>query len=191
MIQYFTEGIAHITDFEGYDHMLYLAALCAPFALKQWKKVVLLATAFTAGHSIALILSALDILRFRSDLIETLIPATIMATALLNILKKSTSNPNSILPYIITILFGLIHGMGFSTYFRIIADDGTDFVMSLLLFNLGVETGQLIIISVLLTASTLLTNTLNLISQKRYVMALSIAAFGVALWLFIGKIIGE
>lgn len=191
MIQYFIEGIAHITDFEGYDHMLYLAALCAPFVLKQWKPVVLMATAFTIGHSVALILSAFDILRFRSDLIETLIPATIMATALLNIVPRNKTGSRDIIPYIITILFGLIHGMGFSTYFRIIANEGSDFVMSLLLFNLGVEAGQLIIVAALLLVSSLLTTTLGLISQKKYTLVLSVVVFALALLLFLGKIMGE
>ena len=64
MGNYFVDGILHITDVEGYDHMLFLLAMCAPFTFKDWKQVAILATAFTLGHSISLALAALDVIRF-------------------------------------------------------------------------------------------------------------------------------
>ncbi|MEO0724729.1 MAG: HupE/UreJ family protein, partial [Bacteroidota bacterium] len=54
-------GFKHISDFAGYDHMLFLVALCAIYRLQQWKNILVLVTAFTIGHSVTLILSSLDI----------------------------------------------------------------------------------------------------------------------------------
>lgn len=147
MVHYFYMGIQHITDIEGYDHMLFLAALCAPFIPKQWKPVVILATAFTLGHSISLALAALGIITFNRDLIELLIAITILITAVLNFfIQQSDSTKTPVLSYVITSIFGVIHGMGFSGFFGFIAEDTQSIVRDLFLFNLGVEAGQIIII---------------------------------------------
>jgi hypothetical protein len=147
--QFFFQGIQHITDIDGYDHMLFLAALCAPFTLKQWKPVLFLATAFTVGHSISLALAVLDIIHFDRDLIELLIAITILITALSNIFIPKKSDV-SVWYYVLTAGFGLIHGMGFSGFFRMISDDTSSLVGQLFLFNLGVEVGQVIIIFIFL-----------------------------------------
>jgi hypothetical protein len=191
MIKYFLEGVGHITDFGGYDHMLYLAALCAPYTLKNWKKVVLLATAFTAGHSLALFLAATDIIRFSSDLIETLIPLTIILTCLLSFMHDTTGARTGFTQYVVTTGFGLIHGMGFSSYFRMIANESGEFIKSLLLFNLGVEAGQLLIVAVLLCFASLVTGVVLPGSQKKYALVLSIGVLIVSSYLFIVKMIGE
>jgi hypothetical protein len=191
MIQYFLEGVGHITDFGGYDHMLYLAALCAPFTLRNWKKVVLLATAFTAGHSVALFLAATDYIRFSSDLIETLIPLTIMLTCLLSFAHDSLGARTGTIQYAVTAGFGLIHGMGFSSYFRMIANESGEFIQSLLLFNLGVEVGQLLIVAILLCFASLVTGVVLPGSEKKYAIFLSIGVLIVSSYLFIIKIIGE
>ena len=191
MFQYFLEGIAHITDFEGYDHMLYLAAICAPYALRHVKLVVLLATAFTVGHSLALFLAATDVIRFRSDMIETLIPLTIIVTCLLSILQIRKNNHAGWMQYAVTTIFGLIHGMGFSSYFRMISNESGEFIQSLLLFNLGVEAGQLVIVAVLLAFASLVIQVFRLTDQKKYSVILSVLVIIVASRLFIGKILDQ
>ena len=156
MANFFVDGILHITDIEGYDHMLFLLAMCAPFTFKQWKQVVLLATAFTVGHSISLILASLDLVRFSSDLIEFLIPVTIVLTASFNLITITSSTSVSVYRYISAAVFGIIHGMGFSSFFRMISNEGESFIMQLFLFNLGVEAGQLIIVAAILSCVALI-----------------------------------
>ncbi len=188
MGNHFIEGILHITDFEGYDHMLFLLALCAPYTVKQWKPIVLLATGFTLGHSISLALAAFDVLRFSSYVIELLIPATIVATALSNLylLRQGIRNV-PISTYIITALFGIIHGFGFSSFFRMIYDETSSRVMSLLLFNLGVETGQLLIIAAILLLSLIAVRWFK-IPAITYARALSIIAAIIGTWIFWGNL---
>lgn len=156
---YFTDGIRHITDPSGYDHMVYLIALIAIYEYREVKRIVLLITAFTVGHSLTLILAGLDVIRPNTDLIEFLIPVTILFTALSNLryaqrVKKPI--PNHGWRYLIAVVFGLIHGMGFSSYFRMIVDRDESIVQPLLYFNIGVEVGQLFFIALFLLASIII-----------------------------------
>lgn len=185
---YFFDGILHITDFAGYDHMLFLVALCAPFAFKHWKQVAILATAFTVGHSISLALAAFDIVRFSSDIIEFLIPITILITALFNFTVKSSSEVSTN-RYVSAILFGTIHGMGFSSFFRMISSEGENFITQLFLFNLGVEVGQLIIVTAILSIIALLISTTSL-AQGKLAKILSGLCIFLALGLSIDKFPG-
>ncbi len=182
-ISHVSEGIQHITDWNGYDHMLFLLALAAPFALKDWLKVLKLATAFTLGHSLTLALAATNTIHFNRDLIEKLIPITIILTALTNLalLYKKNHSSNR-LSYFITASFGLIHGMGFSSYFKMIYDEQSSFVQGLLGFNLGVEIGQLVILTGILGLLWIVLKT-GLISQKTLTIAMSLLAFSLSLWL--------
>jgi hypothetical protein len=152
MGNFFIDGIQHITDIDGYDHMLFLVALTAPYTYKDWKAVVLLATAFTIGHSLSLFLAAADFVHFSSEMIEALIPATIVFTCIGNLLvtQRIASRVAMTYRYAIALGFGLIHGMGFSSFFRMICNEGESFIKQLFLFNLGVECGQIFIISLLL-----------------------------------------
>jgi hypothetical protein len=152
MGNFFIDGIRHITDIEGYDHMLFLLALTAPYSSKDWKTVVLLATAFTVGHSVSLFLAASDLVRFSSTVIEALIPATIVFTCLGNLVTSANTQSGRSMTYRYSLAaaFGLIHGMGFSSFFRMIFNEGESFVAQLFLFNLGVECGQIVIIAIIL-----------------------------------------
>ena len=184
------EGIQHITDIEGYDHMLFLLALCAPYSYQDWKKIIWMATAFTLGHSITLALSALDIIRFSSDLIELLIPITIMITAIWNVIGlKYNRMRTDWLRYAVTAGFGLIHGMGFSSYLRMILSTASELVSELFLFNVGVELGQIVIIAIIFILIYLLNRFLRLEKSSVNVI-LSSFAFVVASWLVYGKLVG-
>lgn len=151
-------GAKHITDPNALDHMLFLIALAASFDLSKLGRMILLATAFTVGHSLTLILAGLDIVRASSDWIEFLIPVSIVFMAISAILGISITSSNRRLKgitYGITVLFGLVHGLGFSSFFRMMADRGDSIVIPLLKFNLGVELGQIVILLITLSLFSL------------------------------------
>ena len=149
---YLNLGFDHILDVNGYDHILFVIALCAVYQISDWKKVAILATSFTFGHSVTLALSALDLVSVDGGLIEFLIPLTILLTALYNVYNRRPSSIGISIKYSLAAFFGLIHGMGFSNFFRsaVIPDIDDGFITQLLAFNLGVELGQLIIIAFIL-----------------------------------------
>jgi len=117
---YMQLGLHHVLDFSAYDHILFLAALALPFTFKDWKKVVLLATFFTIAHCTSLLLSVYGIVVMDVGLIEFLIPVTIVSIVLFNFLyRKAAKQDKSILLHVVaTLFFGLIHGFGFSNYFK-------------------------------------------------------------------------
>lgn len=153
---YLQLGFEHITDPLGYDHILFVIALCAIYTLRDIKKVLILVTAFTIGHSITLALATLNIINFRSDVIELLIPITILITAIINFFHKvpktSLVSREKVSPmrYPLALIFGLIHGMGFSNYLRSLLGKESSIVEPLLAFNLGLELGQILIVLILL-----------------------------------------
>ena len=182
---YFELGWQHILDLGGYDHILFVAALCGIYALADWKKVLILVTAFTLGHSLALALSVLNIFRVNSDLIEFLIPLSIVITAISNILRANNDTRN--FKYIIAAFFGLIHGMGFSNYLRSLLGNESDLVVPLLGFNVGLEFGQLIIVLVVLLLAQIATKFFY-VSKRDWNMFLSSAIFGIAFIMCIERI---
>lgn len=151
---YFNLGIEHITSLEGNDHILFLLALCARYLLKDWKKLLILVTAFTLGHCITLALSVLQIISFKTSLIEFLIPLTIIITAILNLNVKNF-NFKSKFPFIyfLALFFGLIHGLGFSNYLKSLLGKNESIVGQLFAFNIGLEVGQLVIVAFIMLVS--------------------------------------
>src|SRR5689334_14130401 len=115
---YLKLGFHHIADLQGYDHLLFLVALCAAYAYTNWKRVLVLVTAFTIGHSLTLALSSLNILVLNPALIEVLIPVTILLTSLKNLFFSSKTERTWDPSYFLPLIFGLIHGLGFSSYFK-------------------------------------------------------------------------
>lgn len=187
---YLELGFKHILDLNGYDHILFLIALCAVYTIGEWKKVALLATAFTLGHSLTLALAALEIVAFPSDVIEFLIPVTIFLTAVHNVSKwGSTGNSDfrsGRINYFLAAFFGLIHGMGFSNFFRSAAMPGEEhqIVSQLLAFNLGVELGQLVVVLMSLALSSIFIGMFKTL-KRDWTTFVSGAAAGVALMLMI------
>jgi len=172
-------GFTHILDPQAYDHLLFIVALVAIYKLSEWKKVAILVTAFTIGHSITLALSAFEIITFRQDLIEILVPITILITALYNGIiawqNKSLSQPKMSFNYSIAAFFGLIHGMAFSNQLKASlfpGEEGTLFTQ-LLGFNIGIELGQLLIVFGILIISFIAFNLLK-INQRWWIMILSL-----------------
>jgi hypothetical protein len=148
-------GTEHILTWEALDHILFVTALCLRYLLKDWKKVVILVTAFTIGHSITLGLSALGLVRFSTRWIEFLIPLTIVATVINNLMLKSWQvDKPSRLPviYFFALFFGLIHGLAYAnTFLSLEGKEGL--VLHLLAFNLGIECAQLLVVGIVLLVS--------------------------------------
>jgi len=185
-MEFFSEGFFHITDWEGYDHMLFLFCLAAGLYWQHWKRLLSMATAFTVGHSITLALSALDMVAFSSDLIELLIPITIVITASVRFFRKEEASG---WPVVLMIgLFGLIHGLGFSTYLKMMISDTNERVGLLFFFNVGVEVGQLVILAAIIGFNSLLkvVFSVNLKALKRVELILGI---GISLFLIIQKVL--
>lgn len=177
---YFQEGWQHIVDLNGYDHILFVFALCAIYLLKDWKKVLVLVTAFTIGHSVTLALCVLNVIRVSSALIEFLIPVTIVITALSNVLRRSEEPGRMQLNYFFALFFGLIHGMGFSNYLKSMLGSQSSIIQPLLAFNLGLEFGQILIVLVILLITQLAVRLGN-VKRRDWTMFLSAAIFGIAL----------
>ncbi len=179
---YLSLGIDHISDLEGYDHILFLTALCAVYGLHQWKRILVLVTAFTIGHSLTLALATLDILHVSTDLIEFLIPVTIFITGLSNVLQKSdhVARSSHRLKYALAMFFGLIHGLGFSNYLRSLLGNENELVLPLFSFNLGLELGQIMIVVLVLLISFALVRAAG-VKRRDWNLVLSGAAMGVSL----------
>lgn len=155
-VLYFKMGLNHVLDFSAYDHILFLVVLAVIFSFADWKKVILLASLFTLGHTLTLALAAYKIVNINVAIIEFLIPVTIFITGAVNIIntqKEGESKGNVNL--IFALFFGLIHGLGFSNYFRMMVGQEEDKLMPLIEFALGIEMAQVIIVLAILTLSYL------------------------------------
>ena len=156
---YIQLGFDHVLDSNAYDHILFLSALALPFTFKKWRAVVYLATIFTLAHCLSLVLSSFDILIIDVALIEFLIPVTIVMTVIFNLLyiRSGANTENLWLHGLATAFFGLIHGFGFSTYFKMLMAEEENKVIPLLGFALGIEFSQVIIVLSILALSFFLT----------------------------------
>ena len=178
---YFQLGFQHISDLTAYDHILFIVALCAVYQVADWRRVLVLVTAFTIGHSITLALATLDIFTLPSEIIEFLIPVTILLTALFNVFRKDTElSPQTMRQnYGIALFFGLIHGMGFSNYLRALLGQEESIWKPLLAFNLGLELGQILIVAVIMGLSYLALNIFKA-QHREWNLFISGAAAGIA-----------
>ncbi|CAM4164394.1 HupE/UreJ family protein [Zobellia roscoffensis] len=159
---YIRMGLNHVLDVNAYDHILFLAALAVPFSFKNWKKVVLLATVFTIAHCLSLSLSAYDAVTVDVSLIEFLIPVTIMMTSVFNLvfMRNMATVKNMQGHVLATLVFGLIHGFGFSNYFRMLMAEEDSKLVPLLGFAAGIELSQVtIVVSVLALSWVIITIT--------------------------------
>jgi hypothetical protein len=180
-------GKDHILDWAGYDHILFVAALCLRYTFADWKKILVLVTAFTIGHSVTLALSVFAVVNIPVNWIEFFIPVTIVLTALSNAWQKDFLFKQR-LPFIyfIALLFGLIHGLGFSNYLKALLGKDESIVLQLLAFNLGLEAGQLLIVAGILVITYLVVQLLK-VNRREYLLYASGAIFGVALLMAIER----
>lgn len=183
---YFQLGIEHILDINGYDHILFVVALCAIYAVKDWKRVLILVTAFTIGHSITLALSTFNLIRINGSIIEFLIPVTIFITAISNITKPEqvTRQSKISVNYVYALFFGLIHGMGFSNYLKGILGKDASIVNQLLAFNLGLELGQIVIVLMYILISFVFIKIFN-VAKNKWSLITSSMIMGIAITMMI------
>jgi HupE / UreJ protein len=186
---YFGLGKDHILDYvNGYDHILFVLALCAVYTTRDWKRVLILVTAFTIGHSITLALATWQFISVNSELIEFLIPVTILITCVSNLFTKEI--PPSKRPvqinYFLALFFGLIHGLGFSGYLRAILGKAGSIASPLFAFNVGLEFGQIIVVGIFLLITFIVLDFLRA-NRRDWKMIVSSAIGGMALILIKGK----
>ena len=185
---YLKMGFEHICDLKGYDHMLFIIVLCAVYGVTEWKKVLILVTAFTIGHSTTLALAALKIIMTNADLIEVLIPVTILCASIANLFyRDSDKNRTLWLSYILALIFGFIHGMGFSNFFNALMGDSMNITLPLLYFNIGLEAGQLLIVALFFFIYYIM-DRIRSIEQRSWTLFFSGAGAGIALIMIIERL---
>jgi hypothetical protein len=179
---YFRLGLEHVLDWQAYDHVLFLIVLVASYSFITWKRVLWLVTLFTLGHTMALFLSVYEIVQVDSDYVEFLIPVTILVTALFDIATagRKVKNTNFNVLYFTTLFFGLIHGLGFSSYFKMIASGTTSKFWPLVEFALGIEAAQLIVVLAVMILGFVFQNILN-VSKRDWIIVSASIVIGIIL----------
>ena len=184
---FFKIGLHHVLDIHGYDHLLFLIVLTVPYVAKDWKRILILVSFFTLGHTLSLLLSVFNVITIKTSLVELLIPITILVTALYNLIMAGKTSKTSNLSFIsgVTIFFGIIHGLGFSTYFNsILPGKPVDKLGPLFEFALGIESAQIIVVlGVLILA--FIAQTLFRFNKRDFTLIMSSFVIGVILPLLI------
>ncbi len=191
ILTYLRLGVHHIADLRGYDHILFIAALTVAYRPGEWRRLLWLVTAFTLGHSITLALATLDLVRVNSHLVEIAIAGTIVITSLVAIATtvrvnaggaEPVSSGGQLVRYGLAAGFGLIHGLGFSTFLRSLLGGEESIFAPLLSFNVGLELGQLLIVLAILIVGITAERLLGL-KRRDWVLVVSggIAAVGITM----------
>jgi len=177
---YFKLGLHHVLDWQAYDHILFLIVLVVAYNFSNWKRIFILVSLFTVGHTISLLLANLNVVNVSSKWIEFLIPITILVAACYTIFTsgKKRRKENLRLFYFITVFFGLIHGFGFASYFKIINDDGA--IIPLLEFALGIEMAQIIVVLLVLIVTFIAQEILR-IKKRNWVLVISSIVIGLVI----------
>jgi len=186
-IFYFKEGWFHIMSADATDHLLFISVLAVIHSFKAWQKVLVLVTSFTIGHAITLYLSALEKVHFPTETVEFAIPCTIVLTALLNLITIGGRDERAkYIQYPFALIFGLIHGMGYANYIRMMLSKDQHFVLGLFSFNVGLEFGQIFVVLLILLISWLMTLK-KLVSQRVLVILVSLVIMGFSLQIAIAR----
>lgn len=175
-------GINHVLDINGYDHVLFLIVLTIPYLFKDWKRVLLLVSVFTLGHTLSLVLAAYSVVSVNGQLVEFLIPVTILLAALYNVFTagKGAQKEKVGVLFLTTLFFGLIHGLGFAREFKMLLGDTDNKLVLLLEFALGIELAQVIIVFVVLFLSYV-TQTIFRFSKRDWIMVVSAIVVGLVI----------
>ncbi|KQR91985.1 HupE / UreJ protein [Chryseobacterium sp. Leaf180] len=177
---YLKLGWEHIISLDALDHQLFVLALMAIYSYSDWKKILILVTAFTIGHSMTLALSIVDIVRVPSAWVEFLIPLTIVLTALGNIVMKNKNVSKNKTNYYLALFFGLIHGLGFANTARVMIAKSQSIALPLFGFNIGLELGQIVIVFAILILLFILLNLFK-INRKDWILFVSAGVFALSL----------
>lgn len=178
----FKLGLTHVLDIHAYDHILFLIALTLPFTFANWKKLLWLVTVFTIGHSLSLLLASYNVISVNMAWVEFLIPVTILITAVFNVFTagKGARKEKMGLQLFLALFFGLIHGLGFSSFFRMSVEGRSNKLLTLLEFALGVEAAQIIVVLFVLILGFII-QTVFRFNKRDWVMVISSIVIGVAL----------
>lgn len=176
---YLELGWQHILDLGGYDHILFVLVLCCNYPFKDWRRVLILITAFTVGHSITLALATFKLVNVDMTWVEFLIPVTILITGVSNLRNKEAKKQSSIFLYLMALVFGLIHGLGFSNYLQSLLGQEANIFWPLLAFNVGLELGQILIVFVVFFITEILIRFFTT-KQRDWVFFLSSAIIGIS-----------
>ena len=180
-------GFSHVWDWQGYDHLLFLAALSLPFSARHWKPLLWLITCFTIGHSLSLILASLEVAEVSSSWIEFLIPVSIAATAVYNMIYAQRVWVRSdLLVMSVTLFFGLVHGFGFAGYFELIRDVEQPLWSSLLFFALGIEGAQIVLGTLMLLLSFAVLNVFDR-NRRDWILVVSSVIIGILMPIIIER----
>jgi hypothetical protein len=180
---YFEIGLRHVLDLFAYDHVLFLIALTVPYAFKDWKRLLLLVSIFTIGHTLALLLSVFGVIIIKGNLVEFLIPITILIVAIFNLFTagKSSKNESISVVVFITLFFGIIHGLGFASYFKsLLGGSPQSKLLPLSEFALGIEAAQIVVVFVVLILSYIV-QTFFRFSKRDWTLVMSSFIIGVVL----------
>tara|TARA_B110000003_G_scaffold266026_1_gene292491 strand:- start:4030 stop:4605 length:576 start_codon:yes stop_codon:yes gene_type:complete len=185
---FFLSGWEHIVDVNAYDHLLFVMTLCAAYKLKEWKQILIIITAFTIGHSGTLVLSAFNLIPTNPELIDLLIPFTIMLTAITNIVNYDNKRKfsDAKIKYSIALVFGLIHGLAFASNFKFMLFSD-DILIPLFLFNIGIEVGQLFIVILFMISLWFYSKVIKG-EHSKWNIFISGAGFGIAATIFINAL---
>lgn len=178
---FFEVGLRHVLDINGYDHVFFLLVLTVPYSINEWKKTLLLITLFTLGHTISLLLSVFNIVTVKAEITELFILITILITALYNLFfaGKNLKNHNNSFIWITTLCFGIIHGLGFSNYFKtLVSSETPNKLVTLFSFAIGIEVAQ-IIVAVAVLLLSFLTLTLSPLNKREFTLVASAFVLGV------------
>lgn len=185
-ISFLKLGWDHIIDIKAYDHLLFVMTLCAVFVFNEWRKILVIVTAFTIGHSLTLALSTLNYVIIPSEWIEVLIPLTILITALANVIRKKslaeekTFEKRVVVNYVIALCFGLIHGLGFANNFKFMLGEDSNIIKQLFAFNTGLEIGQIVVVISFMLLLFLLINVFKVL-HREWTVFISGAGAGLSL----------
>jgi hypothetical protein len=186
---FFKLGLFHILDIKAYDHVLFLIALTVPYAFKDWTRILILVSIFTVGHTLTLFLSVFDIIAVKSNLVEFVIPITILIAALYNLFTAGKSSKKDSISFIaiVTLFFGIIHGLGFSYGIKsMLTGEAIDKFPKLLEFSLGIEAAQIIIVLCVMLLSFVF-QTLFRFNKRDFTLVMSAFVIGVVIPLLISS----
>ena len=175
-------GINHVLDINAYDHVLFLIVLTIPYIFKDWKRVLLLVSVFTLGHTLSLTLAAYGAVSVSGNLVEFLIPITILIVALFNVFTagKGAQKEKIGILFVSTLFFGLVHGLGFAREFKMFVGSSESKLVPLLEFALGIEIAQIIIVFLVLFLGFLF-QTIFRFSKRDWIMVVSSIVVGLVI----------
>jgi hypothetical protein len=175
-------GINHVLDINAYDHILFLIVLTIPYIFKDWKRLFLLVSIFTLGHSLSLVLAVYGVVSVNTKIVEFLIPITILVVALFNVFTagKGAQKEKVGVLFLSTLFFGLIHGLGFAGEFKKLLGSGDNKLVLLLEFALGIEFAQIIIVFLVLFLSYIV-QTIFRFSKRDWIMVISAIVVGLVI----------